>query len=110
MRRWLPLLLAILTLTACSHPTGQLTVGVVYSGGSAPGVLAHRLQPGVVRVFREDGTVATSRHLAEGESLRTQLPPGRYRIEATSGDANCAPVSVDISVDGRQVQVVCSIK
>jgi len=102
--------LSTIILGACSHASGQLAVGIVYSGGQAPGVLAHRLQPSVFTVFKEDGSVATSGRLGEGESLRTQLPPGPYRIEATSGDEKCAPVSVDLTVDGRQVQVVCAIK
>src|SRR3954452_16281309 len=63
--------LSTIILGACSHASGQLAVGIVYSGGPAPGVFAHRLQPGVFAVFKEDGSVATSGRLGEGENLRT---------------------------------------
>lgn len=106
----LPLAVA-LWLNACSHSTGEVTVGIVYIGGPNPAVLAHRWQPGVVRVFRADGSFVTSRRLGEGDSLTTQLPPGSYRVVGRSGDATCISVSFNLSGGGRiLVRVACSIK
>lgn len=109
----LPILLGVvlLGLTACSHRTGDVTIGIVYSGGPNPVALAHRWQPGRVRVFRADGSFVVSGHLREGESLSTHLPPGTYRVVGHSGDARCVPESVTVSSGGSVlVRVVCSVK
>jgi hypothetical protein len=47
------------------------------------------LEPGDVVAFAEDGTQAGAIHFPEGQGLSLSLPPGEYRLVATSGDARC---------------------
>ena len=101
----------IVGLTACTHRAANLSVGIVYSGGPNPQAIADTLQPGVVRVYRPDGSFVTSRHLRQGGTLRAGLPPGTYSIVAHSGDAGCRPASVNVVAgETRAVRIVCDVK
>jgi hypothetical protein len=50
---------------------------------------ARHLEPGDVIAFAEDGTRVGEVHFPEGQGFSLSLPPGEYRLVATSGDAQC---------------------
>jgi hypothetical protein len=94
------------------HPVGagHLTAGLRYEGGPNPAALANAWAPGVISVYRSDGTFVTSRHLAAGETLTAELPSGTYRILGHSGDADCATATVTLSNAGAVVApVICGV-
>ena len=109
-RRLAWMVAAFLALTACSAPNSRVTVGVVYSGGPNPAALVHHWEPGVIRLFRPDGSFVTSRHLQEGEPFTIELPAGSYRLVAHSGDAGREPVTFKLTGGISIVErVVCSV-
>src|SRR3954470_16515461 len=78
-----------LLLASCSHPWVGVTAGDVYRGGAAPGN-SNILRPGTIQIFTSSGVLKTSGRVREGNLLHASLPPGNYRVEARSGDAQCA--------------------
>jgi hypothetical protein len=85
-------------------------VGIVYRGGPAPGD-SDVLRPGTVSIFTPDGALKTSGQVQDGHVLHVSLPPGDYRVQARSGDAQCA--SRGITVGGgsnTSLHLTCSVK
>jgi hypothetical protein len=94
------------------HPTGpgRVTVGLKYEGGPNPGALADLWEPGMVSVYRSDGSYVTSRQLMAGETLTAELPPGTYRVLGHSGDAECAPQTITVTnAASVTASVVCGV-
>ncbi len=72
---------------------------------------ARLLRPGDVVAFAEDGTEAGAIHFSEGQGFSLSLPPGRYRLVATSGDARC-PDGIKVTVlpnDYKIVRIRCDV-
>ncbi len=103
-------LLATLPLASCSQPSSHMQVGILYRGGPSSGN-SNVLRPGVVQVFRLDGSVAATANLADGTTAQIDLSPGPYRFAAHSGDAQCLPqVATVRSGDHGTLRLTCSVK
>jgi hypothetical protein len=95
------------------RPTGpgQVTLGIRYEGGPNPAVLADLWAPGVISVYRSDGSLVTSRHLAAGETFTADLPSGTYRVLGHSGHAECEPATITVANAATvTMPVVCGVK
>jgi hypothetical protein len=109
------LALAALTvlLLLVLRPTGpaRVTIGLQYEGGPRPAVLAELWEPGVISVYRSDGSFVTSRHLMAGETFTAELSSGTYRVLGNSGDADCSPRTIAVtSAATVTVPVVCGVR
>jgi hypothetical protein len=102
--------ISLVVLGACSHPGVGVEVGIEYRGGPAPGN-SNALQSGTITILTADGEPKASGQVQEGHSFQASLPPGKYRVEARSGDAQCAPRGITVET-GSQVglHVFCSIR
>ena len=102
--------ISLIVLGACSHPSVGVDVGIEYRGGPAPGN-SNALQSGTITILTADGAPKASGQVQEGHSFQASLPPGTYRVEARSGDAQCAPRTITVEA-GSQVglHVFCSIR
>jgi hypothetical protein len=106
----LALLVVVLAFSLPSHGTAHVTIGMVYEGGPTATATTRHWEPGVIRVFRPDGSFVTSRHLGEGEALSTSLAPGTYRVIGHNGDADCVPKTVVLPAGGDAlVPIVCGV-
>jgi hypothetical protein len=77
-----------------------------YVGGpSVVSPAARHLEPGGVVAFADDGTQAGAIHFSEGQGLSLSLPPGEYRLVATSGDARC-PDGIKVTVSPNRFETV----
>lgn len=108
--------LAVLVLPAaggCGRDGGAQATGTVHGQIVAAGGPRHPFEDPLAGTVtaRTGGRTIASQRVAAGAEYGFYLPPGRYRIEATSGDARCRPV--DVIVHGtadQRVDVVCSLK
>ena len=93
---------------AGTGPRGTVHGWIRASGG--PRTDAVVTLPGRVTVRRGGRAVAT-RQVSERTGFRFSLAPGRYRLEARSGDALCLPVDVTVTAGADlAADVTCSIK
>ena len=101
---------SLLLLGACSQPRVGVDVGIVYRGGPAPGN-SNVLRPGTIKVLTADGALQTSGRVQDGHALHVSLPPGSYRIEAHSGDAQCVSRGITVRAGAdASLHVSCSIR
>jgi hypothetical protein len=101
------------SIVACSHPPevrSKVDIGIVYRGGPPPGI-PNGSQPGNIEVLRPDGSVVRSVYLEGGDQYFAELEAGRYRVEASSGDAVCLAQNITVTPPTRRtVRIICSVK
>jgi hypothetical protein len=101
----------VLLLLVRANGPGHFTTGLRYEGGPNPSALANVWEPGVIRVYRSDGSFVTSRHLAANETFSMDLSPATYRVLGHSGDADCVPQTFTVTSAGTTlVPVKCGVK
>jgi hypothetical protein len=101
---------SLLLLGACSRPQVGVDVGIVYRGGPAPGN-SNVLRQGTIKVLTADGALQTSGRVQDGHALHVSLPPGNYRIEARSGDAQCVSRGLTVRAGANaSLHVSCSVR
>lgn len=101
-------------LIGCSHSAGGpsgIKGDLVYSGGPASSSASPVLEPGSVIAYAEDGTQKAGTTFAQGQGFSLSLPPGTYKLVATSGSAYCPSQNVTVASGGFQsVRITCSVK
>lgn len=116
-RRLLLIAVAAIAAGGCGSGTtpeqdARIAGAIFYQGGPVPiGPHEPHAEPGSVRVLNRSGRVVAQATVNEGQPYRFLLAPGQYRIEATSGDANCRPRRVSAQAHHTATaSVYCGVK
>jgi hypothetical protein len=95
--------------TTGTDPTTGIIGKLTYSGGPPPGLSTHA-EPGEVVVYPLGGGVVASVSVQEGDGFSIPLDPGTWRVSATSGDADCQDITVNVRANRlTDASIVCSV-
>jgi len=93
-----------------SQPDSGVRGWLTYEGGPFPAAFDHYREPGSVVAYAQDGSEAATESFDHGEGFTLRLSPGTYRLQPSSGEAQCPELTVDVHRDEYSiVPIVCGV-